>query len=110
MRPDRSFYLLPSFNEETLPRVLTINNYVTNVESWYPFAASTSGLGFDFALVRGGQPLAFGRSSAWGLGPGDLAAVRHLNEVRTADLTQSREFLSSAARSHGMSMYASPGG
>jgi hypothetical protein len=53
-RPDRSFDSLPSFTEEALPRVLTFYRYVTNIKYWFPLSSSSSGLGFDFALVRGG--------------------------------------------------------
>jgi hypothetical protein len=103
-RPDRSFKPLPSFNEETLPRVLTLynyvmNNYVMNGKFWFPLSSSPSGVGFDFALIRTGvRP---GVSCALEAGPGifgtrnDLAAVRHLDEVRIADLTLSRENLRS---------------
>jgi hypothetical protein len=106
-RPERSFDPLPSFNEETLPRVLTIYNDVTNVKSWFPLAVSASGLGSDFALMRACCAHAVGvwvdrvRGGACLL---DLVAVRHLDKVRTEDLKQSREFLNSAASEHGMSM------
>jgi hypothetical protein len=109
-RPDRSFnptpeVPVPTFNEETLPRVLTIYNSVTNVKSWFPLASSSSGLGFDFALVRapGDGALAI-VGVAGGCELLDLAAIRHLDEVRTADLTLSREYLNSPASFHGLSM------
>jgi hypothetical protein len=108
-RPDRSFNPLPSFTEEALPRTLTFYNYVTNIKSWFPLTSFSSGLGFDFALMRPLRPHA-GRHGAWGVrvGPAlraprptperqDLEAVRHLDEVRIADLTQSRENLSRPA-------------
>jgi hypothetical protein len=100
-RPDRSFALLPSFNEATLneatlPRILTVDNYVTNAGAWFPLSSSSSGLGFDFAFIRCGQT-----SEAWGcLAPPaqvvvvDLAAIRHLDEVRIAAFTHSHENLS----------------
>jgi hypothetical protein len=115
-RPDRSFDPLPSFNEETLPRALAIDNYVTQVKSWFPVASSSSGLGFDFAVIRrGGQrswvpwavPPAGGACGGFvcGLAVGfDLAAILRLNEVRTTDLAQSRENLNLEARSQGLSM------
>jgi hypothetical protein len=99
-RPGRSFYPVPSFDEETLPRDLKIYNFVTNVKVWFPLTGSTSGLGFDFALES--TPL-----GAWTYGGVlrvDLAAIRHLDKVRTADLMKSREFLNTPASSHGMSM------
>ena len=100
-RPDRSFNPLPSFTEETLPRILTFYNYVTNIKSWFPLSSSSSGLGFNFALAAaaGCRAAAF----AWGeLAALDLAAVRHLDEVRIADLTQSRENLSRPASQLGL--------
>ena len=97
-RQDRSFNPVPSFNEETLPRVLTIKNYYTTDKSWFPLSSSTSGLGFDFALARTPDSVADCKhASGRLLRDGDLAAVRHLDEVRIADLTQSREYLSRPA-------------
>ena len=106
-RPDRSFDPLPSFTEETLPRILTFYNYVTNIKSWFPLSSSSSGLGFDFALIRvRGRPAWHGRapwrSPGGALATVDLAAVRHLDEVRIADLTQSRENLSRPASQLGL--------
>jgi hypothetical protein len=96
-RLDRSFDPLPPFNEETLPRMLTFNNYVTNDEGWFPLSASSSGLGFEFALIRrgdaGGVRVRAGSGGGGGDGIIDLTAVRHLDEVRIADLTLSRENL-----------------
>nr|WP_241030252.1 hypothetical protein [Legionella anisa] len=104
-RPDRSFYPCPPFNEPTLPRVLTFYNWtIDRDDSWFPLTSSNSGLGFDFAL--GGARL---RSRGAGVAPRwprelDLAAITHLDEVRTADLTLSREHLNPPAISHGLSM------
>jgi hypothetical protein len=93
-RPDRAFDPRPSFTEEALPRVLTFCNYVTNIKSWFPLSPS-SGLGFDFALTHGRiSPRAVARAAAARF---DLVAVHHLDEVRIADLTQSRENLSRPA-------------
>jgi hypothetical protein len=102
-RSERSFDPLPSFNEKNLPRVLTFDNYTgTSDKYWFPLSSSSSGLGFDFALMRALRPSAHlpGMAPA-ARGPGlagvafaDLAAVRHLDEVRIADLMQSRENLS----------------
>ncbi len=100
-RPDRSFAPLPSFGEENLPRILTF----AADKSWFPLSSPSSGLGFDFALIRA--------SAARSVPPGtrgrarlsarrDLAAVRHLDEVRIADLTQSRENLSRPASQLGL--------
>jgi hypothetical protein len=108
-RPDRSFkplfnplpLPLPSFNEENLPRVLTFDNYTgTADKSWFPLSSSSSGLGFDFTLIRGSASSAMGDGVARSLGnwpSDDLAAVHYLDEVRIVDLMQSRENLSWAA-------------
>ena len=95
-RPDRSFDPTPQFNEEKLPRVATFYNYNTyKDEALFPLMLSdSSGLGVDFALVRGGAGGGRGgRVVDWA--SRDLAAVSRLDEVRTADLTQSRENLKS---------------
>ena len=111
-RPDRSFSPLPTFNEGSLPRGLTFYNGTTgNDDSWFPLSAGVGGLGFDFAVAR---RLRAG-GGGWG-GPGwvavgwggisprfDFAAVSRLDEVRTVDLTQSRENLSRPSHSLGMS-------
>jgi hypothetical protein len=95
--PVRSFAPRPEFNEEALPRSLIFYNYNTNSEQdLFPLDVSdTTGLGIDFALRRGwcicGPRGAF--SGGWGEAGVDLAAVSRLDEVRTVDLTQSRENL-----------------
>lgn len=107
-RPDRSFDPRPEFNEATLPRVLTFYNFKIGLgDSWFPLTASNSGLGFDFALIRARLR---GGGGAWG-GPGgrassrrDLAAVCRLDEVRTVDLTRSREHLNPPAISQSMTV------
>ena len=116
-RHDRSFDLgayrdagVSRFKEKTLPRVLTFDNYVTNIKSWFPLTSSSSGLGFDFGLSRsvagrcafaGVRVPAHSRQIRF-VGRADLAAVSHLDEVRTADLTQSREILEMASPNHGL--------
>ena len=105
-RRDRSFHPRPAFNEETLPRNLNFYNYNTErVASWFPLVVSaSSGLGVDFAVLRGrgrAEAVAVGRVSitarpvvvAGLCALADLAAVSRLDEVRTIDLTQSRENL-----------------
>ena len=95
-RPDRSFDPLPAFNEDKLPRILTYNHF--NMGSDVPLfplvVSGSSGLGVDFALIRGaGRARRHGQSAAGyvpGGGSRDLAAVSRLDEVRTADLTLSR--------------------
>jgi hypothetical protein len=100
-RKDRSFDPMPTFNEDKLPRVSSFYNYNTQLEgSLFPLVISdTSGLGVDSVLGRGRRRYGAGLS---GRGPTarrmvsvaiDLAALGHLDEVRTADLTQSRENL-----------------
>jgi len=102
-RRDRSFEPRSEFNEEMLPRVLTFYNSFTKINSWFPLSSLSSGLGVDFALSGWGgagarTPARFGP----GAGSVDLAAVRHLDEVRIADLTQSRENLSQRAAQIGL--------
>ena len=112
-RPDRAFDPLPSFNEENLPRILGFDNFTeTAGKSWFPLASSSSGLGFDFALMRCMRGWREGRGwyAAWAMDVTistraariELAAVRHLDEVRIADLMQSRENLSRPANQLGL--------
>ena len=93
-RSDRSFYTMPAFNEETLPRNFKFYNYISGREaSWFPLVVSaSSGLGVDFAIVRGGGHEAAGRCGTSGR-RNELAAISRLDEVRTIDLTQSRDNL-----------------
>ena len=102
-RPDRSFHPLPAFNEDQLPRILTYYNFSTGgIVPLFPLVVDSPGavLGADLAIARGP------RRAAWACGGGreevapwrrvaglDLAAVSRLDEVRTRDLTQSRENL-----------------
>ena len=103
-RPDRSFDPRPSFTEEALPRLLTFSNSITHIKSWFPLSSS-SGLGFDFALTRALHDSCNAHRGAHHDVPLllfvplylpviDLEAVHRLDEVRIADLTQSRENLS----------------
>ena len=107
-RPDRSsHHFLPSFNEENLPRTLTFYNQTgTSDQSWFPHYS----LGWDFAFIRSNEgqfPAQVRATGRWSL-PNprianlDLVAVRHLDEVRIADLTQSREKLSRPASYTGL--------
>ena len=95
-RPDRSFNPRPEFNEGALPRSLKFYNFETGGEqSLFPLViADSSGLGIDFALCgfwRGGVSWSAGRR---GRGTSiDLAAISHLDEIRTVDLTRLRESL-----------------
>ena len=109
--PDRSFDPCPGFNEETLPRVTTYYNFFTHRdEQLFPLVVSDSeGLGVDFSLLR---PLWLWDADAGaGVGRGgplpslvlhDLAAISHLDEVRTVDLKQSLETLKSKSPSLGL--------
>jgi hypothetical protein len=106
-RRDRSFYPCPFFDEPTLPRVLTFQNTTTHqVDSWFPLTSSNSGLGSGYGLIRGtrGPRNETSALQAQKAGLYDLAAITCLDEVRTADLVQSREHLNPLAVSHGLSM------
>ena len=109
-RPDGSFHPTPEFNEATLPRVLTFYNWATRKdESWFPLTASNSGLGFDFAFATAGPTRSAGRlgvvRAGWAFGAAiDLAGICRLDEVRTVDLTQSREHLNPPTMSQSMSV------
>ena len=109
-RPDRSFHPTPEFNEATLPRVFTFYDWITGGrnDSWFPLTASNSGLGFDFSLIRTSLRGAAGGVREGGLhafaGVVDLAAITRLDEVRTVDLTQSREHLNPPAMSQSMTV------
>ncbi|SNV36139.1 hypothetical protein [Legionella spiritensis] len=96
-RKDRSFDPAPKFNEDSLPREVAFYNYQTGrAEVLFPLQAiATSGLGVDFALYRGaGGRVRVGESRGGTRSvPIDLAAVSRLDEVRSADLTQSLENL-----------------
>lgn len=101
LHPHRSFDPIPSFNEETLPRNLTFYNWdICDDSLLFPLVVSnTTGLGVDFALSRGSDSFGNGGWCGEGTGIGslfarlDLAALNHLDEVRTEDLTQSRKNL-----------------
>ena len=98
-RPDRSFNPLPAFNEDQLPRILTYYNLSAGgIVPLFPLVVDSprAVLGVDLAISRWSCAGAAARMG--GLPPGreaglDLAAVSRLDEVRTRDLTQSRENL-----------------
>jgi len=104
-RPDRSFEPCPEFNEPRLPRSRSFYNYMTDSDdSWFPLPSAASGLGVDLALYR---TMALRAPRGERRGPGDmlhfdLAAINRLDEVRTADLTQSREILNVEVPNHGL--------
>ena len=102
--PDRSFDPTPEFNEKALPRSLIFYNCKMHSEqALFPLVVSdTAGLGVNFTLARGmgGVHGAGGRWLAYGMArpgymdsQGDLWAISRLDEVRTVDLTRSRENL-----------------
>jgi hypothetical protein len=94
-RTDRSFSPIPEFNEDTLPRDTIYVNHGKG--ALFPLTPSaTSGLGVDFTLCRGSFVSCLGASPEMSCDTGfrdDLMAIIHLDEVRTADLAQSRENL-----------------
>jgi hypothetical protein len=103
-RPDGAFSTI----HITLPRVFTFYHSDTgSANSWFPLVTSDSGLGFNFALLRGaGQSAATGlvglRGPGWSTSQLDLTAVTRLDEVRTADLGISREHLNPPEMSRGI--------
>jgi hypothetical protein len=102
-RPDRSFYPPPEFNETRLPRCFTFDDNFTRVTEWFQWFREDSfhsGLGVHFAISRGsrlvlreGAAIAVNTWECRADSALDLAAVRRLDEVRTADLTLSRSNL-----------------
>jgi hypothetical protein len=107
--PYRSFDPCPEFNEASLPRSLSFCNYTSHPSvTWFSLDSSASGLGFDFGLLRGlgGGRHAWGATRRWSSGARvaalDRAGVSRLDEVRTADLTRSREILNVEAPNHGL--------
>lgn len=97
---------LPDFNEIALPRRLMFYNSISEkVESFFPLVVSDAhGPGVDFALVVGSGSMGqtsgtYCRGCASNLRMAtleaslDLEAVRLMDEVRTAGLTQSLENL-----------------
>jgi hypothetical protein len=106
-RPDRTFGPRSPFNEPAFRRILTFYNWITTrEESWFPLTSANSGLGFHFALTRCGRRGWFGGLARpeCEFAAFDLSAVSHLDEVRTVDLTQSRERLSPLPISQSMSV------
>ena len=106
-RLDRSFHPLSdsTFNEDNLPRILTYYNFNTcSAAPLFPLVVSgSSGLGLDFALLRGGCRRGV-HASAHRCDGVDLAAVSRLDEVRTVDLTRSRENLLHVEPEHGLGL------
>ena len=104
-RKDRSFEPCPEFKEDKLPREIMFYNWNSDKEEpLFPLVISAlSGLGINFSLSRRGAdyagavcspaPIPFLRKVGGARGGVDLAAVNRLDEVRTTDLTRSRENL-----------------
>ena len=105
--PDRSFHdvtknkeLLHADNPKNLKRQLKLFNFkVASNNRWFSPEASLndSGLGFSFAILREAHEWLV-TGVAYGVGglraAIDLSAVKAIDEIRTADLMQSRENLS----------------
>ena len=102
-RKDRSFEPCPEFKEDKLPREIMFYYWNSDKEEpLFPLVISaSSGLGINFSLSRGGWAR---RAGGWlahahavcaedCVAAVDLAAVNRLDEVRTTDLTRSREIL-----------------
>lgn len=108
-RPDYSFCVdRTGISQEVLPRVLTFTNVATECEGyWYPLTTADSGLGFNYAVTRGGWPIAQAcsvREVGWTPVFYDLGGMIRLNEERTSDLVQSRQNLSPPALSQTLSV------
>ena len=91
--PSASFDPTPSFDEcLPLPRCTRIYNSYTMKDEWlFPLINSdASGLGVDFALTRGDTNLCTASGPRRIVAEFDLAAIRLLNERRTADRELSR--------------------
>jgi hypothetical protein len=94
---NHSFDPVPKFNEDELPRTLEFYNYLSkSTVSWFPFSSS-SGLGFDFAIGRGGARARGGVASGPGAAWRDLAAVTTLYKVRQSEFTQLKQQLQNPA-------------
>ena len=116
--PNRLFDPRPAFNERVMPRnVEFFKDMTTSLSPLFPLVISdSSGLGVDFALVRGGRwcngnPLLTARGdSGSDVGflrvPIDLAAMSHLAEIRKADLASFLQVLlpTDLESSHSMSV------
>ncbi|MGQ3890311.1 hypothetical protein ACQUW5_15015 [Legionella sp. CNM-1927-20] len=102
----------------TWPRKLVTYNTVTrDYDSWFPLAASNSGLGFDFALFQNVDETVRKTSERFKSGydwdtvewiahrwKTDLNYIDMVGDMRTEELKQLRENLIPSATSHGMSM------
>lgn len=98
-RPDRAFYPKPSFTEHSLPRGLSFRkgHFFDSEGYWFPLPLSSTGLGFDYGLIRANFPsqcekgyfLTENEAFSWPHQDDarkDLEAVSHLIQVRTADV------------------------
>jgi hypothetical protein len=105
----RSFDPTPKFNEDELSRSLEFYNYDSeSTVSWFPLSSS-SGLGFDFAIMcgQGWVPDKLGQrvgAVGWRWGCTDagvsainLAAVTALYKVRQSEFTQLKQQLQNPA-------------
>lgn len=108
-RPDRAFHCCPTFDEPTLPRVLTLSSIWTisfGTQFWFPLAPFV-GLGFNDAAHRmwfeDGAGVSSGSMGTEIVSAGlDLKAITLLEKVRTADLKRSLDNLQPPAVASGM--------
>ncbi|MDP1602547.1 MAG: hypothetical protein Q8M03_04710 [Legionella sp.] len=103
-RPDRAFSPLPEFNEPSLPRVLLIGDSERGgAKNWFPLD------GYIDVITRwkfpvGAVTLTMARALDNELSKLkiDLEAIKQLDNVRTADLTQSRDNLTKVTPASGL--------
>ena len=105
-KPGRSFDPCPDFNEATLARQFTHVHFSHGETNWFPLESASSGLGFDYVIVRGKSTLPRSynrRSMVWKSNARpilpteeqrELDALDQLDQLRTADLLLSRDVLS----------------
>lgn len=99
-REDRSFAFIDDdiFHEPVFPRTFLFMNFSESpFKLWFPLSSPISGLGYQFALMRGDRPHADGeRFASAEHAAMDYAAMIRLDKVRTADLKQSKAYLLAA--------------
>ena len=99
-RLDRSFYPLPTFDDDTLPRKVACFHYASSMFiPFYPLEITdSSGLGVDYVLVQGGLSPTLTSNIAYiaTMARIDLAAIRQLDAVNTERLRRLRANLGAA--------------
>ncbi|WP_367606795.1 hypothetical protein [Legionella sp. W05-934-2] len=90
-----------------MPRTLLFYNFTDSpVDAWFPVSSPASGLGYHFALVRGDWSYGVGaRWTSFEHATMDHTAMIRLNQVRTADLEQSRKNLQAGNELHRIGDY-----